>query len=178
MSVQSIDPPAAVLPVWRSSWTLLLVIAAVGLLSLWPFWDGLHQLWVWWQTSPEEDFSVLIPPVAAFLVWQQRDRLERIPFTGSWWGLWVILLGGVMLFLGQLGTILSLVQYAYVITLYGLALSFLGCTYSIFFGHSLYSRLVEMLAGKAFDPRERHVAKRRTFAVCLSVRKGIWNAGK
>src|SRR3984957_1080320 len=126
MSVQSIDSPAAALPVWRSSWTLLLGIAAVGLLSLWPFWDGLHQLWVWWENSPEDNFSMLIPPIAAFLVWQQRDRLERIPFTGSWWGLWVILLGGVLLFLGQLGTIITLVQYAYVITLYGLALSLLG----------------------------------------------------
>src|ERR1700733_8815388 len=126
MSVQSIDPPAAALPVWRSSWALLLGIAAVGLLSLWPFWDGLHQLWVWWENSPEDNFSMLIPPIAAFLVWQQRDRLERIPFTGSWWGLWVILLGGVLLFLGQLGTIITLVQYAYVITLYGLALSLLG----------------------------------------------------
>jgi exosortase D (VPLPA-CTERM-specific) len=126
MSVQSIDSPAAALPVWRSSWTLLLGIAAVALLSLWPFWDGLHQLWIWWENSPEDNFSMLIPPIAAFLVWQQRDRLERIPFTGSWWGLWVILLGGVLLFLGQLGTIITLVQYAYVITLYGLALSLLG----------------------------------------------------
>jgi exosortase len=69
---------------------------------------------------------MMIPPIAAFLVWQQRDRLERIPFTGSWWGLGVILLGGVLLLLGQLGTIITLVQYAYVITLYGLALSLLG----------------------------------------------------
>jgi exosortase D (VPLPA-CTERM-specific) len=126
MSVQSIDPPAAALPVWRSSWTLLLAIAAVALLSLWPFWDALHQLWIWWENSPEDNFSMLIPPIAAFLVWQQRDRLERIPFAGSWWGLWVILLGGVLLFLGQLGTIITLVQYAYLITLYGLALALLG----------------------------------------------------
>jgi exosortase D (VPLPA-CTERM-specific) len=126
MSVQSIDPPAAATPLWRSSWGLLLVFASVALLSLWPFWDGLHQLWIWWETSPDDDFGILIPPVACFLVWQQKDRLERIPFTGSWWGPALTLLGGALLFLGQFATIMTLVQYAYVITLYGIALSFLG----------------------------------------------------
>jgi exosortase D (VPLPA-CTERM-specific) len=126
MSVQSIDRSAAAMPVWRSSWGLWLVTAAVGLVTLWPFWDGLRQLWIWWEASPDDNFGMLIPPIAAFLVWQQKDRLERIPFTGSWWGLVVILFGGALLFLGQLGTILSLVQYACVITLCGVALAFLG----------------------------------------------------
>jgi exosortase D (VPLPA-CTERM-specific) len=59
-------------------------------------------------------------------MWQQKDRLERMPFTGSWWGIPVILLGGAALVVGQLGTVFTIVQYAYVITLYGLILSFLG----------------------------------------------------
>ncbi|MGA2780223.1 MAG: VPLPA-CTERM-specific exosortase XrtD [Steroidobacteraceae bacterium] len=126
MSVQSIDNTARATPVWRSSWGLLIVTGVVGLLSLWPFWDGLHQMWDWWAASPEDSFGVLIPPVAAFLVWQQKDRLERIPFTGSWWGVLIILLGGACLVFGQLGTIYTLVQYAFVVTLIGLVLSFLG----------------------------------------------------
>ncbi|MEJ0005152.1 MAG: VPLPA-CTERM-specific exosortase XrtD [Steroidobacteraceae bacterium] len=126
MSVQPIDPTHAVTPVWRSSWGLVVVAVAVGLLSLWPFRDGLQQLWVWWQGSAEGGFGVLIPPVTAFLIWQQKDRLERMPFTGSWWGLALILLGGVLLLLGQFGTVFTLVQYAFVTTLLGIALSFLG----------------------------------------------------
>lgn len=126
MSVRSIDRPSSATAVWRSSRGLWLVTAAVGLLSLCPFWDGLQQLWMWWQASPDDNFGMLIPPIAAFLVWQQKDRLERIAFTGSWWGLLVILLGGALLFLGQLGTIFALVQYASVVTLCGVALSFLG----------------------------------------------------
>src|SRR5262249_37952056 len=71
--------------------------------------------------------GLLIPPVAAFLVWQQKDRLERMPFTGSWLGVVLVLLGGVLLMMGQLGTVFTLVQYAYVLTLAGLILSVVGC---------------------------------------------------
>jgi exosortase D (VPLPA-CTERM-specific) len=69
---------------------------------------------------------LLIPPVAAFLVWQQKDRLERMEFPGNWWGVAMLLLGGVLLVVGQLGTVYTLIQYAYLIALYGLVLSFLG----------------------------------------------------
>jgi exosortase D (VPLPA-CTERM-specific) len=61
-----------------------------------------------------------------FLIWQQTDRLERIAFDGSWWGGVLVLIGGGMLVLGQLATIYTLVQYAYLVTLYGLVLAFTG----------------------------------------------------
>lgn len=127
MSVQSIYPKATAAPdVWRLPTGLVLFAVGVGLLSLWPFWDGLAQMWGWWIDSPEYSHGLLIPPVAAFLIWQQKDRLERVPFTGSWWGVALVLLGGAVLIVGQLGTVFTIVQYAYVITLCGLILSFLG----------------------------------------------------
>jgi exosortase D (VPLPA-CTERM-specific) len=126
MSVESIDYTATATPVWRLSWGLVIVAVAVGLLSLWPFWDGLTRMWGWWIDSEEYSHGLLIPPVAAFLIWQQKDRLERVPFTGSWWGVALVLLGGAVLVAGQLGTVFTIVQYAYVVTLCGLILSFLG----------------------------------------------------
>jgi len=125
LAVNSIDR-AAVAPVWRLSWGLVLLAAAVGALSLWLFWDGLSAMTNQWMGSPEYSYAILIPPIAAFLIWQQKDRLERIPFEGSVWGVVLVLLGGGLLVLGQLATIYILVQYAYVITLYGLILSFTG----------------------------------------------------
>ena len=83
MSLQSVDVAAT--SVWRFSWGLIGIGAVIGLLSLWPFWDGLIMMWGWWIDTPEYSHGLLIPPVAAFLMWQQKDRLERIPFTGSWW---------------------------------------------------------------------------------------------
>ncbi len=126
MSTQSINPPATGIPVWRLSWGLVTMAVVVGLLSLWPFWDGLTRMWGWWIDQPEYSHGLLIPPVAAFLMWQQKDRLERIPFTANWWGVAIVLLGGALLVVGELGTVYTAVQYAYVITLYGLILSFLG----------------------------------------------------
>jgi exosortase D (VPLPA-CTERM-specific) len=126
MSVQSIDTKATAAPVWRLSWGLVLVAVAIGLLSLWPFWDGLTSMWGWWIETPEYSHGLLIPPIAAFLMWQQKDRLERVAFTGSWWGVALIVFGGAALVAGQFGTVYTVVQYAYVITLYGLVLSFLG----------------------------------------------------
>jgi exosortase D (VPLPA-CTERM-specific) len=126
MSAESIDHTATAAPVWRLSWGLVIVAVAVGLLSLWPFWDGLTRMWGWWIDSPEYSHGLLIPPVAAFLIWQQKDRLERVPFTSSWWGVALVLVGGAALIVGQLGTVFTAVQYAYVITLCGLILSFLG----------------------------------------------------
>jgi exosortase D (VPLPA-CTERM-specific) len=93
---------------------------------LWLFWDGLSQMWGWWIDAPEYSHGLLIPPVAAFLVWQQKDRLERTPFTGSYWGVALVLAGGVLLLLGQLATIYTLVQYACLVTLFGLVLAFIG----------------------------------------------------
>jgi exosortase D (VPLPA-CTERM-specific) len=126
MSTISIDhrPPAAT--VWRLSWGLLIVAATVGLLTIVPFWDALKYMFGIWMDVPEYSHGLLIPVVAGFLVWQQKDRLEQLPFVGSWAGVVIVALGGALLLMGQLGTVYTLEQYAYTITLYGLALSFLG----------------------------------------------------
>src|ERR1700722_415232 len=126
MSAQPTAPAGVFLPVWRFPWTIVLAALTVVSLSLWLFWDGLSLMWMIWIGAPEYSHCILIPPIAVFLVWQQKDRLERIPFEGSWWGVALVLLGGGLLVLGQLATIYTLVQYAYLVTLYGLVLSFTG----------------------------------------------------
>jgi exosortase D (VPLPA-CTERM-specific) len=126
MSVQSIDRDATGATVWRLSWGLAFMAMTVAVLSVWPFWDGLSVMWSSWIGTPEYSHCLLIPPIAAFLIYQQRDRLEKMTFSGSWWGVALIAFSGALLVLGQLGTLYIIVQYAYVLSLYGLVLAFLG----------------------------------------------------
>ena len=126
MSAPAIEIHRPSATVWRLSWTLAAAATVVGALSLLPFWDGLNAMWVMWVDSPEYSYGLLIPPIAAFLVWQQKDRLQQIPFVGSWAGVALVVFGGLVLLIGQLGTVFTIVQYAYVVTLYGLTLAFLG----------------------------------------------------
>lgn len=126
MSVEFMDPKGPAADVWRLPWLTVLAASIVMALSLWLFWDGLSYMVDLWVNTPEYSHAVLIPPIAAFLAWQQKDNLERIPFGGDWWGVAVVLLGGALLVIGQFATIYVLVQYAYLITLAGLILAFTG----------------------------------------------------
>ena len=126
MSVESIPSLRLSGTVWRFPWSTIAAAALAASVSLWLFWDGLSRMWGWWIDAPEYSHGLLIPPIAAFLIWQQKDRLERVDFRGSWWGVALVLLGGFLLLLGQLATIYTLVQYAYLVTLYGLVLAFTG----------------------------------------------------
>jgi exosortase D (VPLPA-CTERM-specific) len=126
MASQSIDQGADGGTVWRLPWGMLAVVVGAALTSVLPFWSGLTQMWQFWIDFPEYSHCLLIPPVAAFLLWQQKDRLEQVRFSGSWWGVALVIAGGALLVAGQLGTVYTLVQYAYLITLDGLVLSLLG----------------------------------------------------
>ncbi len=126
MSVEVMGMIRTAGPVWRFSLSLAALVVAMALLSLVPFWDGLADMWQTWLTYPEYSHALLIPPIAAFLVWQQKDRLELVTFEGSRLGVALVACGGVLLAVGQLGTIFVLVQYAYLVTLFGLALALTG----------------------------------------------------
>src|ERR1700692_4680337 len=105
MLVESIGPDREEASVWRLPWFTVAVAAVVSALGLWLFWDGLRIMWSQWLYTPEYTHAILIPVVAGFLIWQQKDRLEQIPFEGSWWGVGIVVLGGGLLVLGQLATI-------------------------------------------------------------------------
>jgi exosortase D (VPLPA-CTERM-specific) len=126
MSVEALGSPASPGVVWRLSSPIVLAACAAFAMSIWLFWDGLVRMWDWWLELPEYSHAILIPPIAVFLIWQRKDRLERMTFSGSWWGVSLVLLGGFMLFIGELGTVYTLIQYAYFVTLFGLVLALSG----------------------------------------------------
>lgn len=76
--------------------------------------------------TPEYSYGIIIPFVAAFLVWQCRDQIERVPFTGSWAGLLLALFGSVLGVVGKMSALYTIEQYSAFITLYGLVLGLTG----------------------------------------------------
>src|SRR5262249_62021119 len=68
-------------------WGLLAVCAvALGLLFLPP----LQRLYGLWMTREEYSFGVLVPFIAAFLLWQRRGELAATRFEASWLGVGVL----------------------------------------------------------------------------------------
>jgi exosortase D (VPLPA-CTERM-specific) len=126
MSTESERIELAMSPVWRARPWLVLVVVAVGALSLWPFRDGISDMWHEWVSTEEYSYCLLILPIVGFLVWQRRDHLERLDFSGSWPGVALVLLGGVLLLAGELGTVYTVIECACLVTLYGLTLSLVG----------------------------------------------------
>ena len=111
--------------VWRLSpaaWGL--VAAAVASLAL-SHYESLQRLYSVWTEREEYGFGLIVPFVAAFLVWQRKDLIEQCQFQGSWAGVAALAAGLGLAVLGRLSTLGTFTTYAFLVSLFGLVLS--GC---------------------------------------------------
>jgi len=90
------------------------------------FWGGLEYMVYIWNGQEEYSHGFLIPPIALFFIWMKKDELEKFEYSGSWAGLIIVLFGVGLYFVGELSTLYTIIQYAFLMTLYGLVLTLLG----------------------------------------------------
>lgn len=112
--------------IWRLSaagWVPL--VGAFMLASVFSF-DALNYMVQVYSSQEEYSYAYVIPAISLFLVWQKKNKLERIAFRGSWAGVFVVALGYGLFLLGELSTLYVVVQYALLTVLIGLTLSFTG----------------------------------------------------
>jgi exosortase D (VPLPA-CTERM-specific) len=102
----------------------LLLILSSGLVYV--CFSGVSLMWDYWLNAPEYSHAILIPFVAAFLIWQRRPELDVLKFSGSWSGTGLIALGGLLEVMGELGSVYYLVDFGFLVALHGLALSYMG----------------------------------------------------
>lgn len=104
-------------------WVLLIlgVGAAVALC-----WDGVALMVEYWLEREEYSHGVLIPFITLYLVWQKRGELSRLPFRGEWGGAVLTLFALFIYFAGELSSLYVIVQYGFLLLIYGLVLSFMG----------------------------------------------------
>lgn len=112
--------------VWRTP-ALLWIILGVGLaLAIASAFDGLVEMVQRWNTSEEYGYGYMIPVITLFLIWQRKDKLATLPFTGSWVGVTVLILGVLVTLVGQLSTLHTITQYGFLIALIGGAYGLMG----------------------------------------------------
>lgn len=119
--------PVATLPFTdgeKTKWlwgTLLLAFLATGYI----FREGLWLMVKWWE-SPEYSHGYMIPLVAVLLLWQRINQLPATVERGSWWGPGLLLIGLAGFVIGELSAIYTVIQYAFLLSIAGVALAFFG----------------------------------------------------
>jgi exosortase D (VPLPA-CTERM-specific) len=112
--------------VWKESltvWGALLIAITLAIIL---FQDGLSFMVRAWDGQEEYSYGYLIPFISLFLIWQKKDVLQTILFSGAWAGCALTLIGVLFFLLGQLSAAYAIIQYSFVMVLFGLALAFVG----------------------------------------------------
>lgn len=103
-----------------AAWVLL------GLVLLGVYVPHLAYMVVNWWNDPNYSHGFLVPLVAGYLLWRNRETLKRSAGSPNVWGLAVIGLGLVLLVLGQVGHEFFLRRFSLIPVLWGLALTAWG----------------------------------------------------
>ena len=90
------------------------------------FWQPILVLLDNWVNREEYSHGLILPLLAAYLIYQRRDLLAAIPFHGSWLGLLVCFAGVLIWFAGEFSTIYAVTQFALIVVIAGVALSLVG----------------------------------------------------
>jgi exosortase len=79
-----------------------------------------------WGASDDYSHGFLVAPLAIYFAWEKRLVLKRTPIKPSWLGVVPLFLGALALMVGRLGVELMAMRVAFVLTIGGLHLLFLG----------------------------------------------------
>lgn len=105
---------------------LLLLLLVACLLATYLFFPSLQWLIGEWSRKEEYSHGMMIPLVAAYLVWQRRGLLARSRQHNSWPGLLLLVCGLGGLVLGRYSTLFIISHYSLLLVITGLALSAFG----------------------------------------------------
>ena len=113
-------------PVWENSTTGwgLLALAIISLVAA--FYPGLVKMIQLWNTFEEYSYAWFIVPIVVFLIWQKSIELRQAELEGTWHGLIFVLLAAIMCIAGRLSLVRLLLQYGFVMGLFGVSLCAIG----------------------------------------------------
>ena len=86
----------------KLNWKVFAPWGGYGVLLALLYRDALQHLLSRWNNQ-DFNYCYLVPLVVAFLLWDRREELRRVPLKVSWWGLLALLPGLGLFWLGELG---------------------------------------------------------------------------
>lgn len=112
--------------IWKTPVWIWLMLALSALLLGFLYYDGLVYMVQIWERQEEYGHGFLIPFIALFFIWQKKNELAALPFKGSWVGALILLLGIGLFFLGELSTLYIIIQYSFLVAVFGLLYALMG----------------------------------------------------
>ena len=106
------------MPLWQGAALLLLIV--------WLYGSVLIRLGTQWMNDPNSSHGFFVPAFALFVLWKNRNELKVIQATPSWSGLSLVVIGLVLLILGDFGAEIYLSRVSLLIVLAGLVVLFYG----------------------------------------------------
>jgi exosortase len=104
-----------------------LSIAWFGILLIACYAPILYRMANQWANDENMGHGFFVPLVAGYIVWERRAELAATPLKTNWWGLAIVILGGLLSVIATLGVELFTARLSFVIALAGTIL-FLGGT--------------------------------------------------
>lgn len=111
--------------IWREPLSFW-ILAILGLLMIYfTYLEGITEMVNSWSRE-EYSHGYMIPFISVFLIWQRKDLLAMREFDGSWMGVGLVFVGLILYAIGNLSSVLDIIAYGSVITVFGLFLSYMG----------------------------------------------------
>jgi exosortase len=100
-------------------WAALAWFGALLIITYYPILK--HLVEQWWNDA-DVGHGFFVPLVSGYIAWQRRDQLMALEWKPAWWGLGLMVWGGLQAYIGLLGAELFLQRTAFLESLLGLLL--------------------------------------------------------
>src|SRR3972149_2550190 len=100
------------------------LLYCLPIVLLFPFTYISTFRWMYARFTIEDTYyshGFLVPFIAAFLIWQKKDKLEKIPIVHSWWGLVIILIALLLHFLSTIFYVFFTSGFSILILVFGIS---------------------------------------------------------
>jgi exosortase len=102
---------------------LILLTVFLILLLVWSYWSTIKGLYNLWDNDDDNSVGQLVPIVALFFLWRDRNNLKNCQLVPCWWaGIALLLLAQFIRIFGLLSFRSSLERYSLIIMLAGTVL--------------------------------------------------------